>query len=91
MDSWLQNLEPPETIEEAVIQLMDILSAEEKMEIEMLQEKDVINLHFGLGTSIRNGFKLHDLDSPLLKSCNELHPDDASCVIIKVLWVELNK
>jgi hypothetical protein len=60
------------------------------MEVEMLQEEDLINLHFGLGTSIRNGFGLHGSNSPLLKSCGELHPDDASCTIIKALWTKLN-
>jgi len=92
VDSWLnkEDLDPPATLDQAVIRLMDILSIEEKMEIKVLQEEYLINLHFGLGTSIRNGFRLHDSNSPLLKSCSELHPDDASVVIIKALWAKLN-
>jgi len=84
------DLELPETLGLAVNRLMDILSDEEKMEVKILQKEGLINLHFGLGTSVRNGFRLHDTNSPLLKSCGELHPDDASAVIIKALWTKLN-
>jgi hypothetical protein len=92
VDSWLdkEDLEPPVAIEQAVIRLIGVLSIEEKMEVKMLQEEDLMDLHFGLGASIRNVFRLHDLNSPLLKSCGELHPDDASVVIIKALWTKLN-
>lgn len=92
IDSLLakEDLEPPETLDKAVSRLIDILSSEEKMAVKMLQEEDLIDLHFGLGASIRNAFRLHDLKSPLLKSCGELHPDDASCVIINALWTKLN-
>jgi len=91
IDNWLnkENLEPPRTLKQAVIQLMNILSDKEKMDVKMLQEEGLIDLHFRLGASIRNEFRLHDINSPLLKSCGELHPDDASCVIIKELWGEL--
>ena len=90
MDINSLDLDPPETLGQAVNRLMDILSDEERMEVRMLQEEDLINLHFGLGTSVRNGFRLHDLNSPLLKSCGEFHPEDASTAIIKALWTKLN-
>jgi len=51
-----------------------------------MPEVDLITLHFGLGMEIRNAFGLHDLCSKLLSDCDEVHPDDASGVIIKELW-----
>jgi len=92
IDSLLakEDLEPPETLDKAVSRLIGILSAEEKRNVKILQEEDLIDLHFGLGASIRNAFRLHDLKSPLLKSCGELHPDDVSVVVIKALWTKLN-
>ena len=58
-------------------------------EISAMPEGDLITLHFGLGMEIRNAFGLHDLCSKLLSDCDEVHPDDASGVIIKELWKKL--
>ena len=51
---------------------------------------DAVDLHFSLGTDIRNSFSLHDKNSPLLKSLGLfVHPDDASMLVINALWKKL--
>jgi hypothetical protein len=76
----------PETIDEAVERLMMILEGEHKVALAVMREEDLIDLHFSLGTAIRNAFGLHGADSKLLASCGVAHPDDASGVIISELW-----
>ena len=55
----------PETVDEAVEQLMTIL------------EDELIDLHFSLGMAIRNAFGLHVQWSELLASCDVMPPDEA--------------
>lgn len=52
------NIQPPETITEAVDRLMEILGGEEKLMIALMPEDELIDLHFGLGSAIRNAFGL---------------------------------
>ena len=54
-----------------------------------MREDELIELHFGLGLSIRNAFGLHDADSKLFRDCGVDNADDASSVIIKALWNKL--
>ena len=86
----LDNSRLPETVIEAVNRLMMVLDGEQKITIATLREEDLIALHFSLGMAIRNAFGLHKPDSKLLVSCDVIHPDDASGVIIKELWHGLN-
>ena len=58
-------------------------------EIAAIPEDYLIDLHSDLGMEIRNAFGLHDLCSKLLSDCDEVHPNDASGVIIKELWKKL--
>jgi len=81
----------PESVEEAIDLLMGILDNEHKLVIATMAEDDLIDLHFSLGTAIRNAFDLHAPDSKLLASCGVAHPDDASGVIIKELWNKLTQ
>jgi aromatic ring-opening dioxygenase catalytic subunit (LigB family) len=96
-DDFQHNLQHPETVDEAVDRLMMILDGEQKLAIAVMQEEDLINLHFGLGMAIRNAFGLHEQGSKLLASCNNnelynsVHPDDASEVIIDALWLKLTQ
>ena len=72
---------------------------EQKIAIATLQEDELFNLHFSLGMAIRNAFGPHTADSKLVASLNNtlhpgalynsVHPDDASEVIVKVLWGKL--
>jgi hypothetical protein len=95
--NFQQNFQHPETVDEAVERLMMILDGEQKLAIAVMQEEDLINLHFGLGMAIRNAFGLHEQGSKLLASCNNnelynsIHPDNASEVIIRQLWNKLNE
>jgi len=80
----------PKTVPDAVNRLMTVLNDEQKLIIATMQEDELIDLHFSLGTDIRNSFDLHDQDSDLLKSCGSfVHPDDVSGVIITKLWERL--
>jgi len=85
-----QHAKPPETVNEAVDRLMSILDDEHKAAIAAMREEDLIDLHFGLGMAIRNAFGLHEPGSQLLASCGVAHPDDASEMIVKMLWRELS-
>jgi len=75
----------PKTVDEAVDRLMSVLDDEHKLIVASMQEDELIDLHFSLGTDIRNSFGLHNENSPLLKSLGLfVHPDDVSMVIINV-------
>jgi hypothetical protein len=67
-----------ETVDEAVERLMSILEDEHKVALAIMQEEDLMDLHFSLGMAIRNVFGLHEPGRKLLASCGVEHPDDAS-------------
>ena len=90
-DIILKNTLHPKTVDEAVELLISILEYRHKMLLSILKEDELIDLHFGLGLSIRNAFGLHDADSKLLSDCGSDNPDDASAVIIKALWTRLKQ
>jgi hypothetical protein len=95
----------PRTIAEAVDRLALALSQAEKDEIAAMPETDLIDLHFGLGTRIRNEFGLWRHQNPaLLLDCQRvkfkdmanipdglliIHPDEAAMLIIRALWGRL--
>jgi len=82
----------PSTVEEAVDRLMMVLNDDQRLSIALMQENDLIDLHFSLGIEIRNAFELHDPDSLLVKSLGPfVHPDDVSMVIINDLWKRLTQ
>lgn len=92
-----KELDPPlpRSVAEAVDRLLATLSQEEKAEIAGTAEEDLVDLHFGLGSRIREDFRLwHDGNRALLRDCQRveskpIHPDDASMVIIRALWARL--
>lgn len=79
----------PTTVEEAIRRLRQQLPAAELARIAALPEDDLIWLHFGLGSAIRNDFGLWAPDSPLLRATGKDHADDAAAVIVRTLWREL--
>jgi hypothetical protein len=89
-DFLQQNVKPPETVAEAVDRLIAILDDDQKATISAMREEDLIDLHFGLGMAIRNAFGLHEPGGKLLASCDAAHPDDASEMMVKMLWRELS-
>ena len=81
----------PKTINEAVDILVHILPKEELDKIKSMSKDDLTDLHFGLGQWIRNEFGLWDENYELMQDCGVKHEDDASGVIIKALYDNLNK
>lgn len=81
----------PATIDEAVGVVIATLSDDDKTTIAAMAEADLIGLHFGLGTWIRNNLGLWSENGPLLESAGALDPDDASQVIIEALWRRLRE
>lgn len=79
----------PSTVDEAVEQLLVILSDSDKLTLANTAEQDLIDLHFSLGLAIRNGFELHLPDSRLVVEYGT--SDDASMQIIHQLWKTLNE
>lgn len=75
-----------------------------KDEIAAMPERDLPDLHFGLGIWVRNNFGLWERNLPLLEECMKIrfagrvampshvvlmHPDDASGIIIRAFWGRL--
>lgn len=86
-----RTIEPSKTITETVDRLVTVLDDEHKVAIAAMQEEDLVNLHFSLGSAIRNAFGFWDPGSPLLTSCNAMSPDDVSDQVILELWKRLNQ
>ena len=81
----------PKTVQEAVDHMIAALGRDEKELIRTADEADLGQFHFGLGTGIREVFHLWHGNKDLLKSCGseEMHPDDATMVIVEALWRQL--
>ncbi len=78
----------PENVEHAVVELLGRLPDDDHDTIRQMAESDLVTLHFGLGLAIRNEFGLLAGNTALLAACGsaDMHPDDASMVIIRVVW-----
>jgi len=77
------------TLQDAVKYVLSHMTAKEKDMIKNSAKKELINFHLGLGTYIRDKFRLWDDNEELLISCGKLEPDEASMVIIRELWESL--
>ena len=87
----------PETVRDAVNQLMSDLCLYDKQQIERTDKTNLSMLHFSTGMHIRNNFRLWDKNRKLFNACHSLSDkepfdvDDASHVIIDALWERLQK
>jgi len=84
----------PVTCYDAIEVLMQELPQSEKDNLAAMAEADLILLHHGFGTTIRNEFGLWNGNYALIKDCGgskAAHPDRVSMTIIKQLWEKLNK
>ncbi len=81
----------PQTVSEAVAQLIDAMNEEDKETIRNSKKSDLIMYHFGWGTDIRNSFGLWNSDSALLKDTGMFLADDASSAIIEAVWKKLRE
>ncbi|UCC22415.1 MAG: hypothetical protein JSW23_11660 [Planctomycetota bacterium] len=85
----------PRTYEEAVAHLVRTMSEEDKRSVRTTARDDLIKFHFGWGTGIRNDFGLWGDNTKLLESCarkkklEQIHPDEASMLIIEGVWEAL--
>lgn len=81
----------PQTVEEAVDDILAHMNIEDKERIRNTKKEDLITYHHGWGTGIRNAYGLWAGNKSLMKDTKANHPDDASMVIIKAVWAKLQK
>lgn len=83
----------PKTVEEAVDQILSSMSESDKELVKNTHEEGLDSFHVGWGMGIRNGFGLWGSNKELLKACGseDMDPDEASMVIIKAVWENLQK
>ena len=85
----------PTTVDEAVGVVLATLSENEKHQLSGMSQADLITLHFSLGAWIRNSFGLWQDNQALIQTLAQhypdLHPDDASMVIIDGVWQRLRE
>ena len=83
----------PKSIREAVNLLLTELPEKDQQAVRMMAEEELSSLHFSLGNHIRNEFGLWGNNEELLRACcpdaSRRNADDASAVIIKALWWNL--
>ncbi len=81
----------PQTVKEAVAQILNKMSEKDKETIKNTKKDDLIMYHHGWGTGIRNSFGLWGNNHALLKDTGKNAPDDASMVIIEAVWKRLQE
>ena len=81
----------PATVAEAVNDLLGKLPAKDQDALRAMRREDLIQLHRGLGMSLRNQYDLWGSNQALLESaCGpSCDPQEASMVIIDATWVAL--
>lgn len=91
----------PTTTQEAVKRLIVELSLKEKTNIARMEENDLASLYDAMGKYIMEKFGLLSGNEELMESCRfvsikygihyDLHEEDASALIIREMWRELQK
>ena len=79
----------PQTLAQAVDFLCSLLSPVELEWIRSTPEEDLILLHFGLSTTLRNTLDLWHNNEALRRDAGRVHPDDVSLGIVEALWKKL--
>jgi len=81
----------PATVAEAVNDLLGKLPAKDQDALRAMHREDLIQLHRGLGMSLRNQYDLWGSNQALLESaCGpSCDPEEASMAIIDATWVAL--
>ena len=87
--------EYPPTVPDALDFLVQVIPRDTLDALAGLSEDDLIELHFTLGTAIRNQLGLWDNGSRLMadlrQRAGDIHPDDASAEIIRLLWARMRQ
>lgn len=87
----------PQTLEEAVNQLISAMSLRDKTTMANMAEGELLLLRSTLGLYIKNKLAEWSVSRELMKSCmaaarqNKLNREDASMIIITELWKKLQK
>lgn len=85
----------PATIDEAAGVVIAALHEAEAAKIAGMPESELIHLHFELGMWIRNNLGLWQGNDALMQALRErepdIHPDDASMLIIEQVWRRLRE
>lgn len=82
----------PETVEQCMVAIEQLLTAQENDQLIKSSEDDLIMYHHGLGRWIRNNWDLWQ-GGPLLNHMKTLgftHPDDMSQSLIEEYWALKN-
>ena len=80
----------PRTVKQAVERLMECLPDQKEAHIQGLYRRDLIHLHHGFGTRIRNRFGLWRGNVALREATARLEPDGTS-MAIAALWQRLQQ
>ena len=84
----------PRTVETAVEKLLEGMTFQDKTRVANMGAEKLVELHKAFGGQIQTEFRLPGND-PLMESCaeyaelSELSGEQASYVILKVLWAKL--
>ena len=87
---------PPKTVEEAVDRLISDLDLEARVKIANMNLDDLVNFHSNLHIYFKNAFGVWSGNKELLADCRSIsnepiyNEDDATVVIIGVLWQKLH-
>jgi hypothetical protein len=79
----------PLTVEMAVRVMIGILDEPSLLRIASMRQENLMDLHVSVGGWVRNYFGLWQQAGDLYEACGSIHPDDASMVILRSLWVAL--
>ena len=82
----------PETVDQAIHYLLSKLDEENQNELKNMKREDLVKLHHGYGTGIRNSLGLWDRNAKLYSDpeITGKFPDDVSSYIIERMWDFLN-
>lgn len=89
-----ESLSWPRTLEQAVDEIVDGMSDEERNAVKSKPRDNLIEFHMGWGMGIRNGLGLwRGNDALVVSACGgeRCHPDDASMKIIEAVWERLQR
>ena len=78
----------PTKLQEIVSDVIEDMSESLKATFRDTTEDNLIAFHSGWGKGIRNKYNLWD-DNELVKTLGAEHPDDASMIIIRAVWQQL--
>lgn len=80
----------PKTVDEAVDQILPLLTEKDRETIKNTSEDGMILFHHGTGARIRHEFCL-GVNKELHNSCDSEDPDDCSMIILKAVWRRIHR